>query len=457
MRRETSRVRRTKGFPMVETPRESWPSASQEASETLDVARETASRLPVRLSFLLAITGGVIVFYLCFAGIGGLLIPSQIAAIDPTHKVADLGVIATVTALAAFIVGPISGALSDRTTTRFGRRRPWIFGGTVGSALALALLIRADSILLLGLGVMLYQAFANVALAALNALVPDLVPERQRGTASGLIGLGLPIGSIAAAILVGGLTKIPQTAYLVMLIITLIFLFSFSLLVHERPIDRETVPPFRLTEFFKGFWINPRQHPDFAWAFAVRFIPILGFYVGNAYLFYYLQDAVQYQRVFPGQTALQGAAIITAVETGALTLSILLGGVLSDRFQRRKPFVIISVTFLAVGLLLYGFVQVWTVVLIACVILGLAMGSYLAVDLALTTLVLPTAEAHGKDLGIMGIAFTLPGSFAPGISGFILLAFQGAGPHTSYAVLFTLAAFLTLVGIPAVLQIKGVR
>lgn len=412
---------------------------------------------PVSTGFLLFLTTGVVVLYIGFSGIGSLLLPAQVDAIDPQNKVADLGAITSLSALIAVLANLLSGTFSDRTTIRLGRRRPWILGGAIGCAIALFVLMHATTIGVLGAGAMLYQFFGNMTLAPINALVPDRVPERQRGLASGLLGLGLPLGSIVAAVLVGSVFKGPQTTYLVNLVVVLVFFVPFALLVPDSAVTRGTFPAFRLGEFLKGFWIDPRRHPDFAWAFVVRFIPVMGYFVGTSYLFYYLQDAVEYQRIFPGQTALQGAATVTLISTVALIVALVLAGTLSDRFSRRKPFVIGSLITLATALIVYGFFQTWTIVMLASALLGLAMGTYLAVDLALTTLVLPSAATRGKDLGIMNIAFTLPIALAPAMAGAVLSILRGAGPHVGYTVLFVLAAALSLLGILAVLQIKSVN
>lgn len=427
-------------------------------SPSLEVpeALQTPTR-PARLRFLLLLTTGVMVLYLGFNGISSLLVPAQIDALDPAHKIADLGVITSIGALIAVIANLLSGAFSDRTTVRWGRRRPWVFAGALGCAVALGVLMQARNVFLVGLGVAFYQFFGNMTLAPLNALVPDRVPERQRGTASGLIGLGFPFGSIIAAILIGSVIKVPQFTYLVMIVLVLGFFVPFALLFSDRALPRGTFSAFHLGTFLKGFWVSPRAFPDFAWAFVVRFIPVLGYYVGTSYLFYYLQDAVGYQRLFPGQTALQGASTVTLISTVTLVLALVLGGVFSDRLQRRKPFVIGSLLAMAGALLLYGFSPSWPMVMLASALAGFAMGAYLAVDLALTTLVLPSAQTRGKDLGIMNIAFTLPISLAPALSGVVLSALQGAGPHISYAVLFLCAALLSLLGIFAVLRIRSVK
>ena len=95
----------------------------------------------VSTSFLLALTLANSLLFMCYVGIGGLLLPLQVSTVAPANEVAYLGIVTSISVLLALIGNPLAGALRDRTTSRFGRRRPWLFVGTVLSALTLAALI----------------------------------------------------------------------------------------------------------------------------------------------------------------------------------------------------------------------------------------------------------------------------------------------------------------------------
>ena len=167
--------------------------------------------------------------------------------------------------------------------------------------------------------------------------------------------------------------------------------------------------------------------------------------MGTTYILYYLQDAVKYP------SPVQGASTFTIVTTVVVIVSTLLAGFLSDRLGRRKPFVMLSVCLLAIAMLLLAFFQTWQFVLIAAAFLGVGFGAYIAVDVAITTLVLPSAEGRGKDLGIINIASTLPQSLAPVLAGVIL------GVSHSYTLLYIGAAVFVLLGILVVQPIKAIR
>src|SRR2546421_10928652 len=94
------------------------------------------------------------------------------------------------------------------------------------------------------------------------------------------------------------------------------------------------------------------------------------------FMFYYLRDAVHYSRLFPGQTTAQGVQTFSAIEVGSLLVASLVGGILSDKLQRRKLFVIVSSLIMTVALLLYAFFPIWSMVLAGAVVFGIATGIF---------------------------------------------------------------------------------
>jgi MFS family permease len=416
----------------------------------LPEALQTPTR-PVSLGFMLALTLANSVLYMCYIGIGGLLLPLQISTIDPAHKVVNLGIVTSIAVLLALIGNPLAGALSDRTASRFGRRRPWIFVGAIVSAFALIIMLSAQSIAMIFIGWAAFQLFSNFILAALTAIVPDQIPEAQRGTVSGIVGLATSVGSIIGSIIIGIVIKSPGPSYLLLTVLLLVILVPYSIFLREKTLPKESVQKFRVGAFLKNFWVDPRKHPDFAWAWLTRFIPVFGYFLGTGYLFYYLQDAVHYARLFPGQGVEQGVSLLTIVSTLVAIVFTLVGGILSDRLKRRKIFIVLANLILAAALFVFAFVPSWPVLLTTTALLGIGFGMYIAVDAALVTLVLPSANNRAKDMGIVNIANTLPQSLAPALAAFIITATH------SYFALFATGAVVTLLGILVVRPIKAVR
>lgn len=401
----------------------------------------------VGYGFMIALTASGMSLFILYAGIGALLLPYQIGLLAPGQKVAILSFFTSITVLIALFANPLAGAFSDRTTSRFGRRRPWILLGGLLTVVGLLFMWRASNIPLLFIGYCFVELFSNFVLAALTATIPDQVPENQRGTVSGIYGLATSLGGILGAILAGQIFKsTPTNAYVVMFLIVLVTTIPFALFLHDKVLPKGYVPPFHLGAFLKNFWINPRKYPDFGWAWLTRFIPFVGYFLGITYIFYYLQDVVKYPH------ALQGASTFSIVAAAVSLLSTVLGGFLSDRLKRRKLFVIVGMCIMAVAMLLLAFFQTWLAVVVAAAVLGFGLGAYLSVDVAIVTLVLPSAKSRAKDMGIINIANTLPHSVAPVFAGFILGLTSG-----NYTFLYIAATIFVLLGILTVLPIKAVR
>ncbi|BCL83195.1 MFS transporter [Ktedonobacteria bacterium brp13] len=422
-------------------------SASQEVPEALQAPTQ-----PVSKGFVTALTAANLVIWISVLPVLQLLLPEQVGAIDPVHKTLNLGIVTSIGAFISLIANPIVGALSDRTSSRLGRRRPWILVGALLSALALALLWKASTIVALVIGWSLMQLFSNFLQAATTAIVPDRIPASQRGTITGLVSMATPLGAILGVILIGQVLKSIDISYLFLIALVLVFLLPYTFFLREKVLPRGYLPPFRLGTFLKNFWINPQAYPDFGWAWLARFIVMLGYASATGYTYYYLQDAIHYTRLFPGQTIAQGSSLLSLFSVVFLILSTIVGGMLSDRFQRRKLFVIIASVIMALALFLMGFFPSWPVVIVATCLQGVGFGCYLAVDFVLVTLVLPSEGDRGKDLGILNIANSLPQSLAPLMAGIVLSL-----THNSYLIMFVMAGLITLAGAFLVQPIRSVR
>ncbi len=342
------------------------------------------------------------VIWLSILPIGQILLPTQIAAFNAASRFSNLAIATSVGVLAALLTNPIAGALSDRTTSRLGRRRPWLIAGTVLSAATLVLLANASSFLTLVIWWAIFHVAANTLLAALSAIVPDQVPVRQRATVSAFVSLSLPLGAVVGALLVTKVVKSTVMSYYTFGGILFIVMLIFVLVLRDKPLPKAAAPRFHLGTFLAAFWVNPVKYPDFGWAWLTRFLVYLGYFTALGYLLYFLQDAVHYQK------AAQGVTTFQIILTGTLLIASVLSGILSDKFGRRKVFVMGASLVIALAFLILAFWQTWTGVQLAAAVLGIGFGAYLGVDIALITQVLPSANARGKDLGVINIANALP-------------------------------------------------
>jgi MFS family permease len=430
---------------------EMQPNVFCQASQEPDCQALQEPVRPVRIPFVLALALAQAAIFLALLPTVLILLPLQIEQFDAVNKTTLLGLASGVGAVLAILVNPVAGALSDRTTSRFGRRRPWIFAGAILTPASLLIMMMANGITTLFFGVLCFEVSLNITLSALTAILPDRVPVQQRGLAGALVGMAAPIAGMGGSVLVGSVIQDVKLSYLVIAGMVFVILMPFALLVPDERLPREHLPPFDFGKFLKSFWISPRKYPDFARVWLARCLSSIGYYCVLGFLLYYLQDAIHYTKIFPHQSVSQGVALLMVVSTVVMFVSAFLGGFFSDRFKRRKPFVIAASTFMALGLFVFALFPSWTAAIIAEAILGLGFGAYGSVDQALATQVLPSERDRAKDMGMINIANILPQTLGSALAIPILSLTH------SYSLLFALTGLITLAGSWVVVGIKSVR
>ncbi|MEU6282751.1 MFS transporter [Streptomyces sp. NPDC047028] len=377
-----------------------------------------------------------------YMGVGSVLLPTQIAQLDPSHKVTVLGVIGGVSAVFATAFNPIAGALSDRT----GRRNPWILGGALASLAGLAFVGSVQTVLLLGTGWCLVQATMNVYQAAVTAVVPDRIPPARRGTASALVGLGLPIGGTVGVLIASQTAGRLQAGYLVfgaVVAAAALLLTGFC-----RDVPRSAPLPHVPRRERLAAFLSALSHHDFRWAFIGRALMVLGYFSVVGYQLYILEDHITLPA---GLAPTDAMAILTPVSMGTMALSTVVGGLLSDRWNRRKIFVGLSAALAGLVTTIPVISPTWTGMLCFSALNGLAFGCFMAVDTAVVTLVLPRAEDAARDMGVLNIANAGPQIIAPFVASAVVTALGG------YTPLFLVGGALSLLGALAILPIRGVR
>jgi MFS family permease len=381
--------------------------------------------------------------WLGFFGPLQVLLPNQVQEVaGDSGKTTALGIVTGAGALVAVIVGPLAGALSDATTARTGRRHTWIAIGAVLGLAGLVSLAGQHTVLGLTLGWCAAQAGLNTMQAGLFAIVPDRTPVRQRGLVSGWVGLTQSIGVVAGVLLVTVVVTGTVSGYLLTGVLVLLTALPFVLLTPDPPVTG--TPRFTAASILASFRLRPRENPDFAWAWGTRFLVQLGNAMATLYLLYFLRDKVHYAD--PDQ----GLLLLILAYTAATVLTVVIGGVISDRTGRRKPSVIVSGYVMAAATVLLALWPTWPGALTAAVLLGLGFGVYLSVDQALITQVLPTAEDRGRDLGIINIANSAPQVLGPALA-FPIVSYLGG-----YPTLYLVVAAVTILGSILVTRIRSV-
>ncbi|MFI5495896.1 MFS transporter [Actinoplanes sp. NPDC051859] len=373
-----------------------------------------------------------------------VLLPNQAEQVAGVDKTTALGIITGVGAFVAVVAGPLAGALSDATTLRTGRRHTWTAIGALTGLAGLFLLAGQHTLLGLTLCWCLAQAGLNMLQAGITAIVPDRTPVGQRGRVSGWVGLAQSVGVVVGVLLVSVVVTGTLSGYLLTGAVVVLAVLPFVLLTRDPPVSPADAPRLSARAVVTAFRFDPRVAPDFAWAWATRFLVQLGNAMATLYLLYFLRDRVHH----PNAEA--GLLLLILVYTAGTLLTVVAGGVVSDRTGRRKPSVILSGYVMAAAAALLALWPTWPGALTAAAVLGLGFGVYLSVDQALITQVLPAARDRARDLGIINIANSAPQVLGPALA-FPVVAYLGG-----YPALYLTVAAVTVLGSVLVTRIRSV-
>ncbi|WP_254628352.1 MFS transporter [Plantibacter sp. MCCC 1A11337] len=378
----------------------------------------------------------------------GLVLKLQ-TLVDPDAIVGTLGLVTSLGALSALLFDPIFGRLSDRTTSRFGRRRPWMLIGAAGLIVALAIIALAPNAGVVALGWVLGQMLANAAVSAHTATLADQLPSRQRGKVSGMIGIAQQAAALGAAYAAQFLGTQLLLLFLVPGVIGFILVAVYALVLPDQQLPKRPRSEGGFLTVLKTFWVNPLEHPDFALAWGSRFLLVLANFMFITFRLLWIQNEF-------GLTPAKAAEVMA---TGVLcyTISLIVAGQiagwLSDKIGRRKPFIVGSALIFAVGTYMLTHVESNQGFFLAEVVLGIGFGIYVAVDLALVLDVLPSANDAAKDLGVFNIAMAGPQVLAPGASAILI----GLGAGQNFDLMLVAAAVIAILGAVMILPVKTVK
>ncbi|MGW6795236.1 MFS transporter [Streptomyces chartreusis] len=387
--------------------------------------------------------------YAMVNGIQQVLVPAQVEAIDAANKVGNLALLTTFAAIGTLIGIPFGGALSDRTRSRYGRRAPWIVVLSGISGVLMIAMAVSPNLLMLGIVYTVLWLVLNMYLGPLFAILPDRVPEDRRGFASSIVALGTPLGvfvGVQIASRTGAFWGYAVLA-IVLFVSSLILVLSVreaSTLDVVRERDVRTQRP-SVWSFFEAF-----RSRDYTLAFASRFALFLSYYTVSGYLYYTMSDYIGTENL-PGKNVAVAVSTLSTISVIAWILVATLFGWLADRLDRRKLFVGISAIALACSMLIPIFVPTWTGMVIYSVFLGISIGTYFAVDLAVMSLVLPNKETVGRDFGILSVATGLPLTMSGALAAGLITYFGG------YAALYAFGVIASLISGVTILFIKSIR
>jgi MFS family permease len=409
----------------------------------------------------------------------------------------------------AVLVQALIGLLSDRSTFRWGRRRPFIVMGTLGELAVFCLIgftIGLEGMTGFWALFALYgfsMVFSNTAHSATQGLIPDLVPEDKRGRFSGVKALlEVPIPLIFVSFVVGRLVSVGNlwgALLAVMAVLTLCALVTLR--VPEQPLDK---PPFALdwspfvrlilmtgvfTLLILGMGaavkrvvhlqldLPPNLHLAISWLAGlvsmaaaitlgvwasirigigrdIRKHPSFTWWVVNRLAFlvagvntagFMIFFLQERFEQFQGEKAAGPTASAIMAVGVFILLSALPSGWLADRFGR-KPIVAISGVLATLGTGVVVLFPSLTAIYMGACLAGTAIGLFYSANWALGTDIVPKDQA-GRYLGLSNLAGAGAGAIGAYIGGPIADAM-------GYVLLFLIYGALFLLSI---LALRGIR
>ena len=328
-----------------------------------------------------------------------ILLPAVLLNYVPdAKKNTYLGLLTFAGLIIALIVQPISGALSDRWRSRFGRRRPLAVLGTLFDFLFLSVLAWGGGLVWLFIGYVGLQFSSNIAHGPMQGLMPDRVPRSQMGVASSLKTF-MDMLSLVLASLVAGRLLDPITRDLAPIMIVVMSLLTVSASITFFGVREEATLKQEQRDwksFLDAFRIDFRENSSYWWLIAGRMLFLLGIYGIQAFAQYYLQDVLRVPDP-PRQTGdLLAALTITMI------ILVLLAGWLTDKYGAKR--VLVIGTFIAAGgMLLMLLATDMRGLTIFGSVLGAGIGLFLTSNWALANSLAPQQEA-GKYLGLTNLA-----------------------------------------------------
>ena len=365
--------------------------------------------------------------------------------VTPGTEGMALAFIAVVTFAFSVAVQPTVGSISDYTTTRWGRRKPYIVFGALLDVVFLLGIATANSLLAITAFVTLLQFSTNTARGAFQGYVPDLVPDRQVGLASAMVGLMQVFGNVLGFALAAIATAEGNVGVAVgaIAVVELVTMLSVVLRVPKGPPAKPREGRSWVQIAAETWGTDILKQRSYVWLLISRLFILMGGASLVNFVIFYLDRSLGI-----GESDVDTAILqLLAAATLAALLSIIPASRLSDRIGR-KPVIWGCTAFGMLGLVLVALAPNLGVATIGAALLGSSQGTFLSVDWALMTDIIPKA-ASGRYMGLSNVVTASSTTIAVAIGGLTMDAVGravgiGAGPRTVMLlgiIYFTLGAF----------------
>ena len=338
-----------------------------------------------------------------WGGLNVIIIPGRLDTLYRPIQGTLLAIIMLAGAIAPILIQPTVGVISDYTVTRWGRRKPYIVIGATLDLVFLAGLAWSNNFVAMVAFYFLLQVSSNFAQGPFQGYVPDLVPARQVGLASGLMGLMLTLGTIGG---VGIATLGVQLHNEPLGTLALGLVEVATMIVLVSTVDEGRKAPPRIGSWrsiaLSAWGRDILEQRNVLWLLLVRLL-FLGAYNATLIALGYFRRS----QGLPDTQATDTVFIATVIVGVSTALAALPGGRLSDRFGRRAV-IWTAAAIAGFGLAAVAIAPTPQLAVAAWVPFGIGMGTFLSADWALMSDVIPKATA-GRYMGILNAGTAMAG------------------------------------------------
>ena len=381
-------------------------------------------------------------------GAVGLFIQNRVNfgpfATDPLEVGRVLFLLSIPVAVISILVQPTAGSISDYTVSRWGRRKPYIVIGSLLDLVFLTGIALSSSILMLGAFAALLSFSTNIARGPFQGYVPDLVPDKQVGLASAMVGLMQILGNVTGFVLVTVFVLYGriELAIFAVAFVELVTMAAVVLRVGEGQPPKPRKGKSWSTIAREVWGTDVLKERSYVWLLASRFFFLMGGAILVNLIITYLKQTHGLSEEASNSTNL--VMLVTIVV--ANVLAIIPSARISDRIGR-KPVIYASCVIGFIGIALAALAPAVPLAIVGGALFGASAGTFLAVDWALMTDIIPKASS-GRYMGLSNVATTSSTVIAVATGGLLLDAVNlgfglGAGPRAAYllgAVYYVIAA-----------------
>ncbi|EBP6613622.1 MFS transporter [Salmonella enterica] len=402
---------------------------------------------PVRWTFVLSWTLAQLGLWAAVMTPASVGLALRIADIDPINKDSHYALVSGVGALFAVISNYAFGYLSDRTTSRFGMRRPYMLFGAIGTLVGSALMGMGQTIPVVFAGWIIVQICANAALTTFLSVLTDRIPPHQRGITSGFAGMCRTSGIILGTLTIKLLPNSPVQIFLipagVFLVFAVIFIFCFGdkVLSKEEASKVSKISVMEMASIFRVAREKIQYDSSFGWVLLSIFLIQCTISVSQMYQVYFAQDYLHILREdLPGVVFI-GAMILNLSSCATAPVA----GFIADKLGARRKTFSCAPILMACGIAIMISIPNLTGYYAGLFLIAVGFGVFEGLFVAIATTTTRGSTSIGSDLGLINMAMTLPsvaltsasaGLLASGIGMNYIILFGGAGALSLLSLLF---------------------